>query len=61
MSIKYHSAFKCEGIDELGSQPAEPGPESEPRLPEPQPEEPQPIDPIPFPDFRDVPPVMPID
>jgi hypothetical protein len=39
----------------------DPVPESDPQLPEPQPEEPLPFDPDPFPDYRDVPPLTPID
>jgi hypothetical protein len=36
-------------------------PRSDPQPPEPPPEEPTPVEPDPYPDFRDVPPVCPID
>ncbi len=42
-------------------EPPTPGPGSDPELPEPPPREPMPIDPDPFPEYRDVPPVTPID
>jgi hypothetical protein len=45
----------------LGERPTEPVPKPDPKAPEPQPEEPLPFEPDPFPDFRDVPPMSPID
>jgi hypothetical protein len=68
MLPKTHSEFTFGTIGDLlrlGARPTEPGPEtgpdSDPQLPVPQPEEPLPFDPDPFPDYRDVPPMSPID
>jgi hypothetical protein len=45
-----------------GAPPADPPqPGTDPELPEPPPREPSPIDPDPYPDYRDVPPVTPVD
>jgi hypothetical protein len=67
MMFKDHIAFTLGIIADrlgFGARPTEPVPETvpdfEPQPPEPQPDEPLPFDPDPFPDYRDVPPMVPI-